>query len=107
VNAYCLILGSIFLPPKRHDAFKHLLTIGHALMALVVTGVGFYLADDLSEKQPWAAFLMIVAVTVFPAIIATRIGWSAGYEAGKRDGLRSMSPKPEDPPSESYYASSR
>jgi hypothetical protein len=52
-------------------------------MALIATATGAALAGNIAERQPIAAVFMALVAIVFPMIIATRVAWAAGYEAGR------------------------
>ena len=63
---------------------KHVLTVFHCFIAVLLTSLGLFLANQIREKQPLSAIIVALGMIVLPVVIATRIGWRTGYEAGKR-----------------------
>ena len=66
------------------QATKHLLTAFHCLLGAVFTMLGFSYAADMADASPVRAWLLRLTAAVAPALIATRVAWRAGYEAGRR-----------------------
>lgn len=63
---------------------KTALTVFHCLMALVVTNFGLRLAAGQADEHPVQSLLIALAAVVLPVLIATRISWRAGFDAGRR-----------------------
>src|SRR5262249_7571292 len=66
-------------------AQKHVLTLFHCLMAAVVTPAGLAWAGQVADRQPVAALLAGLGAVILPVLIATRVAWASGYDAGRRD----------------------
>jgi hypothetical protein len=69
-------------------ATKHILTVFHCIMALVVTWMGFVLARLIVDQEPIMAAVARIAAIILPVAIATRVAWAAGYAAGSDAGTR-------------------
>lgn len=76
-------------------AQKHLLTVFHCVIALVVTAIGTAWASTAMERQPVAALITAFASIVLPVAIATRVAWASGYAAGIKAAPGTVS---NDPP---------
>ena len=64
---------------------KLLLTILHCCMvAAIVTPVGIAWAGTVAERQPMAGLILSFGAVVLPVLIATRVAWASGYEAGRK-----------------------
>ena len=69
---------------KSMDVSKHLLTIFHCVMAAVVASLGLSLAAGMAREHPIQSRLVGLAVIIVPVLIASRVSWRVGYEAGRR-----------------------
>jgi hypothetical protein len=76
-------------------AQKHLLTILHCVIALVVTIPGMVWSRIMAESQPLGSLFVLVGVVVLPVFIATRVAWASGYAAGVRQSGRRRDLHPE------------
>jgi hypothetical protein len=80
---------------KSMDVSKHLLTIFHCVMAAVIASLGLSLAAGMAREHPVQSRLVGLAVIIVPVLIATRVSWRVGYEAGRRAKTQdSRSPDP-------------
>jgi NhaP-type Na+/H+ or K+/H+ antiporter len=75
---------------RANDAMatKHLLTVFHSLMAVVVTTIGWLLAGQIADQKPIMAVVAGIAAIIIPVAIATRVAWTAGYAAGSQAPTR-------------------
>jgi hypothetical protein len=63
---------------------KHVLTILHCVLALVLIPAGLWWARSVYEQDPLAGLVLSVGAVVLPVLVVTRVAWASGYEAGVR-----------------------
>jgi hypothetical protein len=75
-------------------AQKHALTILHCVLAAVLTPVGLAAAGRVGERDPLLGLLGMLGAVILPVLVATRVAWASGYEAGRQsyDAPRSDAP---------------
>ncbi|MDB5309894.1 MAG: hypothetical protein JWO38_4096 [Gemmataceae bacterium] len=76
---------------------KTALTILHGVVAAVLTLGGMRWAGSIASEQPLGALTILVVSAVAPSLIATRVAWASGYEAGRKASRGSVA----EPPSRS------
>jgi hypothetical protein len=73
-------------------ANKHILTVFHVVMNVVVVVLFAYAAQNYRDRQPLASFGLVVLSLVLPVAIATRISWTAGFDHGYQAGVAAADP---------------
>jgi len=58
------------------------MTIMHSIIAAVITLGGMKWAGSIAYQQPTGALVLLVGSAVAPSLIATRVAWACGFEAG-------------------------
>jgi hypothetical protein len=65
---------------------KTALTLLHGVIGAAITLGGIRWAGSIAPEQPLGALVLMVGSAVLPSLIATRVAWASGFEAGRKAG---------------------
>jgi hypothetical protein len=63
---------------------KTALTILQGVIGAAITLGGMRWAGSIASEQPLGALVLLVGSAVVPSLIATRVAWASGFQAGRK-----------------------